>query len=191
MRISLWLSSVLAGTLIAGCTGCLFTRHSTNVIRKNEKLAIVQYESQQAENVFTAAVADKRKYKSLSNPKVTAIPFVLWYSRVDELSDNAVFNDAAAACDADGDRVISLAEALRFQSKVEIEVAAREQRHREANAVAEVKPGERRGRPAAKPADAQAWMPPSSVPAQAQQPGPNATSAAGYQASYAPNGTPQ
>ena len=134
MRASIRLSLIPLGAMVLCCTGCLFVRHSTNVVRRDEKLKRIEYDSPEAESLFTSAVADKRADKSMGNPRVTAVPFLLWYSRTDELSDNAVFNDAVAACDVNGDRVISVDEARRFQARVQTEVAAREQKKREATA---------------------------------------------------------
>jgi len=108
---------LLGVTLLGSCSGCLFTRHTTNVVRQNEALRPVRFESEQAQSVFEAGVAETKSRKEGSNPRLFAIPFVLWYSRVDAISDNAAHNDAAALCDANGDGLITLQEALAYSAR--------------------------------------------------------------------------
>lgn len=112
---------------LATCSGCLITRHTTNVVRKNEKPRAVRFESAQAKNVFDGKVLETReKLASMSNPRVVAVPFLLWWSSTDMLSDNALRNDQLSICDVNGDGVISLAEANVFAAKVDERLAEQE-----------------------------------------------------------------
>jgi hypothetical protein len=60
---------------------------------------------------------------SFSNPKVVAVPFLLWYSSTDVVSENGIRNDQLAICDTNGDNVISLDEATIYAAKVDEQVA--------------------------------------------------------------------
>lgn len=103
--------------LLVCCTGCLFTRHSTRVVREDEKLCPVRFESPEAQEAFNARLAEMKERGEGDKGQFAAIPFLLWYCRNDVLSDNARFNDQAAICDANRDGVIALREAEAYMAK--------------------------------------------------------------------------
>jgi hypothetical protein len=128
MNRSPWLVAAFCFVLIAVNSGCLFTRHTTNVVRKNEKPRPVGFESAQAKNIFDGKVAEVKAFSrtEMSNPRVVAVPFLLWYSSTDVVSDNGIYNDQVAICDTNGDGIISLAEATTYAARVDEQTAKRE-----------------------------------------------------------------
>lgn len=105
-----------AAVVLSCCCGCLLVNHSTRVVRQYEKPRSAQFESAQAQNLFEAGVVDMKSHKESSNPQVVAIPFVIWLSRMDELSDTAVYNDQLLVCDSNGDGLITTEEAFAFRA---------------------------------------------------------------------------
>jgi hypothetical protein len=128
MRWSPWLSILCCTVLLAFNTGCLFTRHTTNVVRKNEKPRAVAFESPQAKNIFDGKLVEAKTNlnTNFSNPRVVAVPFLLWYSSTDVVSDNGIYNDQLAICDINGDGVVTLDEASTYAAKVDEQIAKRE-----------------------------------------------------------------
>jgi hypothetical protein len=100
-------------------SGCLIIRHTTNIVRKNEKPRAVQFESAQAKNVFDGKLADVKSRQSMSNPHVLAVPFLLLNSSAEVVSDNGMFNDQALLCDSNGDGIITLKEAQIYAARAE------------------------------------------------------------------------
>jgi hypothetical protein len=124
MKWSPWLSIVCSAALLAFSSGCLFTRHTTNVVRKDEKPRAVTFESPQAKNLFDGKLVEVRSnLTSMSNPKVVAVPFVLWWSSTEVVSDNGIYNDQVAICDKNGDGVITLDEANIYAAQVDEKIA--------------------------------------------------------------------
>ncbi|MEN6449424.1 MAG: hypothetical protein ABFC96_02950 [Thermoguttaceae bacterium] len=120
--------SLLAfATLSCALSGCLFVRHSTRIVREKEAVHPIRFESDQAKTVFEAGVHQLQAHKETFGGDVLAVPFVCWRSHVNELSDNAVYNDQESACDLNGDGFISLEEALAYRAKVEDQVTAMNQ----------------------------------------------------------------
>jgi hypothetical protein len=106
----------------------LFTRHTTNVVRKNEKPRAVAFESPQAKNIFDGKEIEVKNNPNpnFSNPHVVAVPFLLWWSSTDVVSDNAIRNDQLAVCDTNGDGVITLEEATVYAARIDEQIAKRE-----------------------------------------------------------------
>jgi hypothetical protein len=125
MKTTPWLTMVCCAVVLASNSGCLFTRHTTNIVRKNEKSREVTYESPQAKNIFEGKLAESRTNlgNNFSNPRIIAVPFVLWYSSTDIVSDTGVRNDQLAICDANGDSVITNDEAAYYATRVDELVA--------------------------------------------------------------------
>lgn len=132
-RWAVWAACAVLGVTIPGC---LFVRHSTNVVRQDEQRRPVQFESESAKNIFQAGVVKMSDHKEGSNPHVVAIPFLCWYSRVDVPSDNAVYNDQVAACDSNGDGLIATSEAQLFGERVQeqIQLAEAKEKAKQAGA---------------------------------------------------------
>ncbi len=110
---------VCVTALLCLVPGCLITRHNTNVIRKNEEPKVAQFESPQAKNLFDAKVAEARAKQTGSHGRVFAVPFLLWYSSADVVSDNGVYNDQLAICDANGDGYVSLQESQIYSARID------------------------------------------------------------------------
>ena len=124
MKWSPWLSMACAAAVLAFGPGCLITHHSTNIVRKNEKPRAVVFESPQAKNIFDGKVVEVRANQtSLNNPHVIAVPFLLWWSSTDVVSDNGIYNDQVAICDTNGDGVITLDEATIYAARVDEQIA--------------------------------------------------------------------
>jgi hypothetical protein len=60
-------------------------------------------------------VAEIKGHVETSNPQLVAVPFLLWYSRVDVPFDTAIYNDQLLICDSNGDGFISTQEAAAFR----------------------------------------------------------------------------
>ncbi len=131
-----WVPLFACAAILSACSGCLFVRHSTRVIRENEPQRPVRFESEQAQNLFEGPVAELKSQKTGSNPQVFFIPFLCWYSREDVLSDAAVYNDQIAACDTNGDQVISLEEAAAYRAVHDAKIRAEQAKQGEAQATA-------------------------------------------------------
>jgi hypothetical protein len=113
-----WTALCLFAAVLCASSGCLFARHSTNVVREKETPRAVRFESDQARGLFEAQVAELKSHKEATNGKVFFVPFIVWYSRMDVLSDNAIYNDQALACDLNGDGLISVQEAFAYSEKM-------------------------------------------------------------------------
>ncbi len=93
-------------------------RASTKVVREKEAIRPARFESEQAQQYFTAGVHDLQAHKQSFDARISAFP-LLWFSATaSELSDNAIYNDQLSACDTNADGVISMQEALVFRGKV-------------------------------------------------------------------------
>ncbi len=106
------------------CSGCLFVRHSTRVVRKDEPARQIEFESPQAQNLFEGGVTQLKPHQGKANPQVVAVPLLFWYSRTDVLGDGAFYNDQILGCDTDGDGLITLAEAEAFRARAGVEAQA-------------------------------------------------------------------
>lgn len=114
----------LLALAIGPCSGCLFVRHSTRVVRKDEPVRHVEFESPQAQNLFEGGVTQLKPHQDTANPQVVAVPLLFWYSRTDVLGDGAFYNDQILGCDTDGDGLITLAEAEAFRARAGAEAQA-------------------------------------------------------------------
>jgi hypothetical protein len=91
--------------------GCLTLFSKTEVVRGDEARRPVQFECQQAAETFQTAL--KRQNGTLGGCHV-GVPFVTVYSRNQQLSESALWNDAVAKCDTDQNGIITLSEANIF-----------------------------------------------------------------------------
>ena len=98
--------------------GCLIVHSSNRVIREDEPLRPVRFESEQAKSTFEDGVSEARAHKKKYEACEFAVPFLCMFSRTSEVSDNAVYNDQIALCDANGDGVINEQEASAFRALV-------------------------------------------------------------------------
>jgi len=105
---------VVPAVVVAFCSGCLITHHSTQVVREDEAARPVQFESSLAQQAFSARAFDSEAREKANKTSLFAIPFLLWRSKTKVLSDGAYYNDQVAACDADRDGTITVQEALAY-----------------------------------------------------------------------------
>ena len=84
----------------------------------------MQFESLAAQQAFSARAFDEEAREKAAKTNFFAIPFLLWWSKTNVLSEGAYYNDQVAACDADGDSVISVQEALAYNPKSAVDVSA-------------------------------------------------------------------
>ncbi len=111
------LKSLLVVTLLTPATGCLFTHASERVIRQDEQLYEVGYQSALAEETFQACVSHPDAKDSGKSGSFVGIPFLLAWARSERLSENAVHNDQIILCDTNGDGIITDLEALRYRDR--------------------------------------------------------------------------
>ena len=108
------ISTLLLVALLCFSSGCLFTHHSTNLVRQDEPPREVQFESLAAQQAFNAKAFDEEARQKAAKTDFVAIPFLLWWSKMHVLSEGAYYNDQVAVCDTDGDGLISVGEALAY-----------------------------------------------------------------------------
>jgi len=105
---------------IAGAVGLLAAApgltllSKKEVVRPDEQPRPVRFESPEAAEVFHRAL--KRRSDSESGGADVGLPLLSLCRRNRVLSEAANFNDAVETCDADQDGVITLAEALAFET---------------------------------------------------------------------------
>ena len=95
------------------CSGCLVVYNGTKVLRKNEKRKVVEFESEQASQLFHEKL--NKKLCSCTDRTMESeqliIPFIVATNTSMKLSENACYNDALQMCDSNGDDFISESEA--------------------------------------------------------------------------------
>ena len=128
-----WTWPALAVALLVFGSGCLIMHQSTRVIRENEPLRPMRFESEQARSVFEASVNELKAHKKGPEAQVFAIPFLCFFSRTTMLSDNALYNDQAVLCDANGDSLITEQEANAYRAQVTEKIAAARAKEGEAS----------------------------------------------------------
>jgi hypothetical protein len=106
-------ATVFAVAALAFVPGCLTLFSKTEVIRGDEQRRPVRFENQEAAETFHRATKDR---SAIQGATCMGVPFVTFYSKTRQLSDNAHFNDCVLRCDTDQDGTITLAEAKIFAS---------------------------------------------------------------------------
>jgi hypothetical protein len=104
---------VLCG-LLPACGGCLFVYSREDTVRLNEPKRAVQFQSETAARLFAAASDQRLRGSHEVRTESLTIPFLASISRNSKLSEASLYNDEVAACDADGDGVITDAEASAY-----------------------------------------------------------------------------
>lgn len=118
------IGSALSAALVCVLSGCLITHHSTKVVREDEPRQPVQFEDSVAQQAFCARAFDAEAREKASKTNFVAVPFLLWWSKTNVLSEAAYYNDQVAACDANRDGVISVQEALAYNPKSAVDPMA-------------------------------------------------------------------
>ena len=104
--------ALLCFLLFLALPGCLVVYGRTEVIRPEEQREIYRFEDEKA-------WADFHGFLSAFEPEeddhtLLFFPILFLYLHETHLSPNALFNDHAAACDANGDKAISPEEATAY-----------------------------------------------------------------------------
>lgn len=133
MRRTRWICPVLGAMLLTLECGCLVVRTTTRVVRENEALRMVKFESEQSRSVFEAGVDEVKTQKKDSNGDAFAVPFLCLLHNTTTISDNAVYNDQAALCDTDGDGLITDQESLAYRDRVAARTRTENAKAREAD----------------------------------------------------------
>lgn len=133
MRRSRWVCPCLGAMLLMLECGCLVVRTTTRVVRENEAMRMVKFESEQARSAFEAGVDEVRAQKKGCDVDAFAIPFLCLLCNTTTISDNAVYNDQAALCDTDGDGLITDQESLAYRARVAARTRTDDAKAREAD----------------------------------------------------------
>ncbi|MFK7769507.1 MAG: hypothetical protein AB8B55_20000 [Mariniblastus sp.] len=90
-------------------SGCLLSHSNHAIVRQNEPLKQIAFETEKARAYYEAKVSER-----LDNSEASAsfgIPFIVGLEKSTTTSENAVRNDVATLLDINGDRVVSEYEA--------------------------------------------------------------------------------
>jgi len=128
MRRTRWSCPALGAMLLMLECGCLVVRTTTRVVRENEAMRMVKFESEQARSAFEAGVDEARAQKKGCDVDAFAIPFLCLLCNTTTISDSAVYNDQAALCDTDGDSLITDQESLAYRARVAARLGRRTRR---------------------------------------------------------------
>lgn len=113
-------AALLAVGMLAA-PGCLFSGKHKRVIRQNEPIRQISFESPAAQHAFQQYALDREQRKSTGSQTTLVIPFLLATSFSNELSQNAFYNDCVARVDSNGDGMISDLEVATLQGDLEIQ----------------------------------------------------------------------
>lgn len=105
---------LLGAILVAPLSGCLLSHSNHSVIRQDEPLLQLAFESEKARSVFESKV-QKRKQEDEAHASF-AIPFIVGLKKSVSTSENAIRNDMATMMDINGDRFLSERE-VSFETK--------------------------------------------------------------------------
>ncbi|MEM7785562.1 MAG: hypothetical protein AAF623_19600 [Planctomycetota bacterium] len=88
-------------------TGCLLNHSNHTVVRQNEPLRRITFESEQSRAVFEQSVSQALKDRSNRSSASFSIPFLVGLEKTKSIATNAIRNDVMAMFDIDGDAHIS------------------------------------------------------------------------------------
>ena len=128
MKWSPWLSIVCCTALLAFSSGCLIhPAHDERGAEEREAAGGgVRIAAGEKHLRRQGGRSQNQSESEFSNPQVVAVPFLLWWSSTDVVSDNGIYNDQLAICDTNGDGVITLDEATIYAAKVDEQIAKHE-----------------------------------------------------------------
>lgn len=95
------------GLICVSQIGCLLSHSNHVVVRQEEALQPVTFESEEARNLFESIVKNAIKEDSELGNASFAIPFIVGLEKSTKLSKSAIRNDVATRVDLNGDRLIT------------------------------------------------------------------------------------
>lgn len=99
-------------------SGCLVTHVNRSVVRDKEPRREMQFESPFAQRTFNQLAFNEKRRDATASVRMVAIPFLTMHVHSATPSENAFYNDQIAACDTDGDGLITDSEAISFHERV-------------------------------------------------------------------------
>ena len=88
-------------------TGCLLSHSNHVVLRQEEPLQQLTFESEKARNTYESNVQKALNDESNTSHASFGIPFIVGLQQSKKLSESATRNDVATHFDLNGDRLIS------------------------------------------------------------------------------------
>ncbi len=101
----------LAVSCVVAFSGCLLNYSHHSVVRQDEVLQPLTFESEQAKLSFEERVDAAMDSDRTQSERSFGIPFLIGVNRSSDLSEAAIRNDTATRLDVNGDRFISEYEA--------------------------------------------------------------------------------
>ena len=101
------IKTVLLGLFCAVHCGCLLNHSNHVVLRQNEPLNSLTFQSDHARNVFESRVEQSLEDDSRKSSASFGVPFLVGLERSTTIAENAIRNDLAALFDINGDQHIS------------------------------------------------------------------------------------
>jgi hypothetical protein len=102
-------SLVVSSIIMVSLSGCLLSHSNHKVVRQNEPLQQLAFESEQARAVFESRV--ERQMESDESSASLGIPFLVGLEKTVKTAENAIRNDVATMLDINGDGIVSNHEA--------------------------------------------------------------------------------
>jgi hypothetical protein len=102
---------LLSAAVVALLPGCLTLYHKTEVMRGDEARRPIQFENPQVADKFQQEV---KKQDGHVGGSYLGVPFLTVFSRTQQLSENALWNECILKCDTNQDGMISEAEVNVF-----------------------------------------------------------------------------
>jgi hypothetical protein len=97
--------TALCAIACAATTGCLLSHSNHSVIRQDEPLSPLVFETENARNMFESHVSERQSKDEATTS--FAIPFLVGLEKSVNTAENAIRNDVANLIDTNGDRIIS------------------------------------------------------------------------------------
>ncbi len=102
---------------MSGLSGCLFNHSNHTVIRQNEALRPVQFQTSAAHSAFESYVQARINDEGNETRQALMVPFIVALERSQEVSESAIRNDAIARFDLNQDGFVSDIEVAGLESQ--------------------------------------------------------------------------